>query len=157
MAKTFSWHKRILWILIFLYILWIFSNSIQTGSQSGSLSEEVARFLLPIVEKTGFTIDFSRFHFYVRKAAHFSEYALLGFLVILAIHQKPLCRPAVLNYLIFLVLPPLIDETIQLFSPGRSGMFTDCLIDMSGNLAGSFLMYILILIAGDLKRKFSDH
>lgn len=143
----------ILWILVCAFILWIFSNSLENGASSGNLSEKVAAWLIHAVNSTGFSIAFDQFHFYVRKAAHFSEYALLGFLTVLAIHNGPLFRPVFCNFLLFWLLPPLMDEGIQHFVPGRYGALSDSLIDMSGFLAGSFLMYVLILIVLDLKKR----
>ena len=43
----------------------------------------------------------------------------------------------------FLLLIPSIDETIQLFVPGRAGMITDVMIDYCGAATGVVLRYLL--------------
>ena len=43
----------------------------------------------------------------------------------------------------FLLLIPSIDETIQLFVPGRAGMITDVMIDCCGAATGVVLRYLL--------------
>ena len=44
---------------------------------------------------------------------------------------------------VFLLLVPSIDETIQLFVPGRAGMITDVMIDCCGATTGVVLRYLL--------------
>ena len=44
---------------------------------------------------------------------------------------------------VFLLLIPSIDETIQLFVPGRAGMITDVMIDCCGAATGVVLRYLL--------------
>ena len=44
---------------------------------------------------------------------------------------------------VFLLLVPSIDETIQLFVPGRAGMITDVMIDCCGSTTGVALRYLL--------------
>lgn len=146
--------KMIPWIIVFLYTLWIFSNSLTIGETSGNISGRLARFLLQYVNAAGFTIAFDTFHFYVRKAAHVSEYALLGFLVVIAIHLHPLCRPW-LNFVSLWILIPSLDETIQHFVPDRYGCFRDVCIDMSGFTGGAFLSYLILLILADLKKRMT--
>ncbi len=140
-----------LWILTLLYTLFIWSNSLAQGEESGNLSLQITNDLLPIVEKTGFTIDFDLFHHYVRKLAHFSEYFLLAFLVYTSSrYAKPASR---FTPLLFWILVPCIDESIQHFVPDRYGAISDVILDMSGYLTGYVLTYILFLIIDDLKGK----
>lgn len=142
-----------IWILIAVYIGWIFSNSFTIGEVSSSTSERVTYFLLRYVNKAGFSIDFSLFHHYVRKMAHFSEYALLGFLIVIAIRIAPLMKSRFLNFVLIMVAIPVTDELIQKYVPGRTSAFLDSFIDMAGILAGAFVSYILILILLDIFKK----
>lgn len=148
MSKKYK--KLWIWILPVLMISFIWDNSLTVGSASGSFSKEVAMFLLNIVEKTGFTISFDTFHFYVRKLAHFSEYFLLAMLVCSAANIAPIIKRKRLQPLPFWILVPVIDETIQLFVPGRCGALTDVCIDMTGFFFGALFTYIIILIIHDL-------
>lgn len=133
-----------IWILIFLYIGFIWSNSLQPGADSGSLSKNITQMILDVLSYINVSFDFDAFHHFIRKLAHFSEYAILGNLVMLALHSKPLLKTIQLNYVLFLILPASIDESIQHFIPGRYGAITDVLIDMSGFLFGSLLVYVIV-------------
>lgn len=138
--------QNIWWIIVFLYIAWIFSNSLSDGTLSSAESGTVTRFLLGILHNFGITVSYDLFHHFVRKLAHFSEYALLGLLTCVAIKHKPLINNRKLNWLLFGVIPPLLDETIQLFVPGRCGALKDSLLDMSGFLSGSLFFWFCFFI-----------
>ncbi len=148
MKKKKYW---LLWGITFLYIGFIWSNSLAQGSDSGDLSQKVTTILLSFVEKTGFTIQFDLFHHYVRKLAHFSEYFLLAFWVYLSNHKAKVSIPMPL---LAWVLVPAIDETIQHFVPDRFGALSDVLLDMCGYLTGYFCTYVLCLIVVDLLHKY---
>ena len=126
--------KYWLWIVAVLYTLLIFRNSFATGQQSGSLSTAITQVFYNFLVKIRITVPFDTLHFFVRKAAHFSEFFVLGFLVYQANIRQPLFQKPWICILLWMILPPLMDEAIQLFTPGRSGMVTDSLIDMSGYL-----------------------
>ncbi len=79
----------------------------------------------------------------VRKLAHFCEYMLEGFLLMLCLrvytrHRCGICLPMLGG-----VLTALTDETIQLFVPGRSGQVTDIWMDFSGVMTGLLVGLIL--------------
>ncbi len=76
-------------------------------------------------------------HMTVRKLAHFTEYAILGFLAARTFRTSP--RPAIRErwFLIsatIVVTYALIDEYHQTFVPSRTGSIYDSLIDMAGGL-----------------------
>lgn len=146
--KTFL--HILIWIVIACYVAWIFSNSLTIGEYSSAASTKVANLLMRVINHFGFTIDFSLFHHYVRKLAHFSEYALLGFLIVLAIRIAPLMKSKFLNFIIIMLGIPFTDELIQKFVPGRASAFLDSFIDIAGILAGSFVAYVLVLIILDI-------
>ena len=73
----------------------------------------------------------------VRKLAHFCEYALEGFLLTLCL------RVYTRHFFVHIswpilggLLTALTDETIQMFSDGRSSQLTDVWLDLSGAMAG---------------------
>ena len=138
------------WIFVALYIWMIFRNSMMIADASSALSTKVAYYLIRILNRYGFYADFYLFHHYVRKLAHFTEFAGLGFLVTLAMHICPLFKSRFLNFVLFLVAVPAIDETIQRFVDGRSSEYFDMLIDGGGFLFGGFVCYVVILIFNDL-------
>lgn len=80
----------------------------------------------------------------VRKAAHFSEYALLGFLMgLLWVRQDGRSRFLLPEGLCLAAAS--IDECIQLFVDGRAGQLRDVCIDLSGATMG--LLIALTLLA----------
>ena len=82
-------------------------------------------------------------HFITRKLAHFTEYAILGFLAARAFRLSP--RTAIrsrwfLISLIVVVTYALIDEYHQSFVPTRTASVWDSFIDISGGLAALLLV-----------------
>ena len=83
----------------------------------------------------------------VRKAAHFTEYAGLGFL--LAMNTGAGIAPVfclLKGNVTAVLFMPFVDETIQLFVEGRSGQISDVWLDMAGALTGT----LLYLAAGQI-------
>ena len=69
----------------------------------------------------------------VRKLAHFCEYTLEGFLLMLC--MRVYTRSYIWHISVPLlggVLTALADETIQIYSPGRSSQVTDVWLDSAG-------------------------
>ena len=88
----------------------------------------------------------------VRKAAHFSEYALLGLFVEL------LCVSFADRLLFFIpeglcLAAALIDEGIQLFSDGRSAQLRDVCIDLSGATLGLLIAMLALVVVAHIKRR----
>ena len=76
-------------------------------------------------------------HFVTRKIAHFTEYAILGFLAARAFRPSP--RRAIserwfLISLILIVVYAFLDEFHQSFVPSRTPSIYDSLIDIAGGL-----------------------
>ena len=126
-----------------LMALLIWGNSLVPGSGSGSLSLTVMEAIRDFLRGVGLPYEWVT-NFVVRKCAHFSEYMVLG---ILATHafdfEGRRTFDVLLPTAVFLLLIPSIDETIQLFVPGRAGMITDVMIDCCGAATGVVLRYLL--------------
>lgn len=74
-------------------------------------------------------------HFLVRKAAHFSEYAILALLAARAFHtshRETLRRRWWLAAFALVVVVALVDEYHQSFLPTRTGTIYDSFLDMFG-------------------------
>lgn len=115
--------------MVILILLIIWGNSLLPASVSSEISGWLARFLagLPI------TTDIGAGEGLLRKLAHVLEFAALG--VVLTLIRDRLNKPWSL-LLLCGVAVALIDETIQLFSPGRAGLVADVWIDMGGFCLG---------------------
>ena len=88
----------------------------------------------------------------VRKLAHFSIYTLLGFLASFTVGRRRLFSRKSLGVIVFCFLYAGSDEIHQLFVPGRSGMFTDVLIDTGGAVTGMLVSMLLMFIIGKIAR-----
>ena len=76
-------------------------------------------------------------HFITRKLAHFTEYAILGFLAARAFRPWP--RWFLISVLL-VVIYALIDEYHQSFVPSRTASIFDSLIDMAGGITALILV-----------------
>lgn len=94
--------------------------------------------------------DTDRLHFFVRKAGHFTEYFVLGLLVLYAVRRtlRSLLSMTLTLCTLWATVPG-IDETIQRFVPGRAGMMRDVFIDMSG-FGTAIALCLPFLILGSL-------
>lgn len=139
--------KYYLWGIVLVYILFIFRNSMDTGTQSGGLSADVAAFLMRFLP---IQIDFEAWHHFIRKFAHFAEYALLGILVSGAYRRQPLFCSRKQTFFFFCLIP-CIDESIQHFVPGRYGALQDVLLDLAG-YASALILFLVISRIRDQKK-----
>jgi VanZ family protein len=76
-------------------------------------------------------------HFITRKIAHFTEYAILGFLAARAFRPYP--RWFLISA-VLVVVYALIDEYHQSFVPSRTASVLDSLIDMAGGITALILV-----------------
>ena len=137
--------KRVLTILLVLNLALIWGNSLLPGvsseAVSGGLLAFLGRFLPVLLTETGHTL--------LRKAAHFSEFALLGLLYCgrhrLAKGETP---P---HLMLFGLAVACIDETIQIFTPDRASSLIDVWIDTSGFALGFVIIYTAYHIIRKIK------
>ena len=128
-------------------IWFIFSNSMAVAQVSSASSGRVLTLLQGALRRLGHPALAQRLtQHVVRKMAHFCEYMLEGFLLMLCMRvysRHPLRHITV--PMLGGVLTALTDETIQLYSPGRSSQVTDVWLDSVGVLAG--ILAALVLMA----------
>lgn len=86
-------------------------------------------------------------HYYLRKAAHVTEYAVLGILAVRAFlpDATDVFRKTFLFAWIFCTLYAATDEMHQIFVPGRTPKVTDVLLDSVGSALGVALMAVFLL------------
>lgn len=153
MTKKFSVKFLVLCLLTVLVTGFIWSNSLADGESSGALSKKVTELLCDIIGEVP-QEDFEQTHHFVRKAAHFSEFALLG--VLYTLIKIKLDGKSVSSLLFFSVSCTLFtavtDEFIQSFT-GRGSSVRDVMLDFAGALTGILLTVILTVIMKKCNRK----
>lgn len=138
---------RVLFTLALAGCIWfIFSNSMAVADVSSVSSGRVLQLLQAVLRRLGHPALAQRLTMHiVRKMAHFCEYTLEGFLLMLCMRvysRRPLRHITV--PMLGGVLTALTDETIQLFSEGRSSQVTDVWLDSAGVLAGILAALLLM-------------
>lgn len=128
--------RRLWTVLLLLYVCVIYGNSMTPASISSQESGAVLSLVKEALERIGLDALWVTEHI-IRKTAHFLEYAGLGFLLVQStgLWQSREGRRVRL-VLEGMLLIPFLDETIQLFTPGRSAQISDVWLDISGVAAG---------------------
>lgn len=154
--------KRYFWTTLFavltlLNVIFIFSNSAQSAQVSSQRSDAIVDLIKGVVDSRD-RIPRPTFVFLVRKAAHFSEFAALGFCLTglsVTLRWKKrgwrMAAPAVTA----LVLA-VADECSQFFSDGRSPGLKDVGIDFAGAVFGVFFTLGAFLLIQRFRRRGED-
>ena len=139
-------------ILSLLLLCFIFSNSAQPREESAAQSMSIVSILKPLLDPHD-RIPEDVFHNAVRKAAHFAEFAALGFSLAGLSDCLPWKRKKqrLAMPLLVSLLVAVTDEVIQIFSPLRGPGVKDVLLDFCGAAFGVACMLVLLLIIRRLK------
>ena len=109
MASMVRWLKRWLPVFIWMGVIWYFSS--RTAIKAA---------------------EFDPIDFVIKKTAHLTEYAVLFLLILRAIGGRQREKTLVLG-----LIYAFVDETHQLFSPGRGAKLLDVLLfDLGGLTIG---------------------
>lgn len=149
--------KHILWLLpVCSVMIIIFLFSSQSGDQSSNGSNYLADRIVTMIDKFQMYIgkenitdveieQFSVVTFLVRKAAHITEYTILGICLANFFYQIKCTRKKILlGSIVSGFLYAVSDEIHQYFVPGRSCEFRDVCIDTFGVLLGIFIVLLFI-------------
>ena len=162
--------RGILLAAVVLVCVFIFLNSAATAEESGgesmAVTEVIARITLrdfPKLPPEEQAEVLAGMHGWVRSAAHFAEYALLGFLCILLLltYETDFCpvfSGHTKRYLLsfaFCVLYAVSDEIHQLFVDGRVADLSDVLVDSAGALFGSVLAVLFGFIFSGIRHRMA--
>jgi len=148
-----SMKKNLMLILILICIIFIFFDSFKNAEQSIKESSRVAGVIEKIVvaiykgnPPENVTYFFkTTFGNVLRDCAHFFEFFILGILVMLYSDKfKVSIFRRFIFSILFCILIALIDETIQIFSPGRAFELIDLALDSSGSIVGSMLILLIL-------------
>lgn len=155
MKRRIEKHRILVTLIpVLLVMALIFGFSAQNGEESGSLSQAVARFLVRLFAPNFDTWAVAMQEevcaavgLVVRKAAHFTEYFLLG--ICLMLHLDAIGRKTAVK-LPWLIawgigtLYALTDELHQGFVGGRHPAILDVTIDSCGVIAGVVLLLLIL-------------
>lgn len=143
-------------ILTITVMVLIFFFSSQNGDESSSTSSKVVEFFLSIFIRNfkglGDTerIEYiEKYSHLVRKLAHFSEFAALGFsltMYLSTLKREIVMRKRFLYSFLSGVFYAFLDEGHQAFSPSRSPSLKDVLIDSSGVLTGALIALLIVYL-----------
>ena len=134
------------WLLVIAVCITIFIFSGMVADDSAEQSGFI-RELLTKIFGVGFT------EFFIRKLAHMSEYAALGFFSAFAFAYTFKNAKRFYFGILFTLLYAISDEIHQLFVSGRSGQVRDVFIDMAGALLGVLLLGLCYFIYKKIKGK----
>ncbi len=133
-------------------IVFILSNSLKPASVSGSSSQNIVDMINSFFKSLN--IDFALTNFFLRKAAHFSEFCLLGIITsstVRVFREKPYKN--IFTILFIGLATAVADETVQIFVEGRGSQVSDVLIDFSGVLTGTAIALLVFAALSLHKRK----
>ncbi len=149
-------------VLLVALMITIFCFSAQNAASSNGISGgfivSVARFFntdfesLTVEEQAEIIHTWQHF---VRKTAHFCEYALLGFLAANALRTYRLYsfRRFLLPVVICFIYA-ISDEVHQYFVPGRSCQLADVVLDTAGGIFGTvFFLTVAWIVKKMIKRR----
>lgn len=151
-------HRRINLLFAAASLLWtgfIFSNSLKTAAESGEMSGGFLSFVNNILMHISPNLALTE-HF-IRKSAHFCEFAFLGILLALAVsiygdkfRFLHILIPALAAFSV-----ASVDEFLQLFSDGRSCQFSDVLLDFSGASTGLLAVHLIFFLIRNRRKRHS--
>jgi len=172
MKKVFAFAKKHVASLVFLLIALllmgrIFAFSAEKSEESQKTSEGVCYFIASVIVG-GFTdlpeadkeLKVQELVPAVRKVAHFSIYAALGFFLMLSAlsfyleNKREAKRDVSMAFALGVsLIYAASDEFHQLFVEGRSGSFRDVCIDFCGALVGVFFAIFVLALYQKIRKK----
>lgn len=144
-TKTKSTIFRILYILLIIAtILFIFSNSLDSKDESSLKSSGVHEIINNVLKFLHSPFLLSEY--FVRKAAHFTEFFILGSLLFgyTALEKKVVFQNEIYACFISCIVA-MTDETIQYFS-NRGSMLLDVWLDFSAATIAIIFFYCIYIL-----------
>ena len=125
-------------VLIWGAIIFMLSTSAFSAANTSRIIDPMLRLLIPGISAASVDVV----HMLVRKAAHFTEYGILFWLLV----RGPMAQRPYLA-LMLCVVYALTDEGHQVFVPGRTASLYDVALDSTGALFSHFLTTAIAEIA----------
>lgn len=137
-SKLLYWLPPLIWMAAIFY----FSTDSFSGENTGSLLYNIAHWFFPSL-----TVEqFRPYHFWIRKAAHFTEYGIMAMLLFRAFrsgNERPWqWRWAILSWLIIAGYA-LMDEYHQTLTTSRTGTIKDSFIDILGGTTALLVLWLM--------------
>ena len=151
-SEKTNWRGRVsLYAPLFLWIGLIFFLS--SGSGSMSATSKFVRPLLEFLFPTATEDSLQLMHYYIRKAAHFTEYGILALWAIRALRRSSVALIGNHFYIfagLLVVIVACFDESYQSFNASRTSSIWDVLLDIGG---GFFAIFMVSIISMALRKK----
>lgn len=138
MVKARKYTKLIFPLLTLVWIIVIFSFSLQNGSISSLQSGVITKYIHTLLSSININLELNILSLIIRKLAHFTEFFILGCLV-----RKSSLDLKRKDLLIYSFLIPILDEFIQSFIPDRAMSVIDMGIDSFGIIFGIVCISLL--------------
>jgi len=132
-------------LVFWIGLVFFFSSGEASAAQTSRIIRPILEFLFPNATEASLL----QYHFFIRKLAHLTEYAVLAFWAIRA--WKRSSRSFVRNnrYLFTIALVLIVaslDEFNQSFEPSRTSTVWDVGLDVIGGIAMALLMKLIALL-----------
>ena len=149
-----TWVRMLLTFLTLAVMMMIFVFSTENAERSDATSGQFSRIVISVIypEYDGYSAErqktlFEEVQFSVRKAAHFTEYMVLGLLIRLCLEswfgKRTWLLPA--SWAAG-TLYACTDEIHQMQIDGRTGQWTDVILDSTGVLAGVLIAVLALFL-----------
>lgn len=142
-------------LMIWVALIFFFSSTAASANQTSRIIGPILHFLFPSASEE--TIQL--YHFFIRKCAHFTEYALLACWSVRAFARSSdgaLKRYRFLIALVIVLTVALIDEFNQSFEPTRTSSVWDVGLDFVGGAAMSVALWLWHLLSERREYASSD-
>ncbi len=144
--KARTWRVRV-WryapLVVWLGFIFFASTASLSASNTSRIIRPLLLWLFPdITEAT-----LLQAHFLVRKASHFTEYAILALLAartFIGSSRAYLSRRPWLNAFLLVATYALLDEYHQSFVPSRTASVYDSMIDMTGGACALVVLWLMV-------------
>lgn len=151
--------RFILVLLLILTFGMIFNFSNQDSEKSGSTSQKVTEAITKDIKsiqklnKNEKAKIIDKIEDVIRKIAHFSLYALVGFLLMSLFSTYNINEKNKIIYTVIIgAIYAISDEFHQSFISGRSGQVSDVLLDTLGVTVGGLFILLIIKIVNKFKK-----
>lgn len=138
LLKRREWVTAYAPLVIWIGVIFYLSTGAGSMSQTSRFIRPILEFLFPDAPESTLLI----YHGYIRKFAHFAEYAVLALLASRAFFYSSgviVKKYWHLSVLGLVLLIAFLDEAIQSFNPTRTGSGWDVLLDIAGGITMIFL------------------